>query len=141
MVPVQFPIWLLYALLCILSWGVWGVFAKLGSDTMDPMQMQVLFTIGMLPLVVLALIRLRFKLETDTRGAAYGILNGVFTGLGLLAYYAAMARGKASVVGPVTALFPLLTVALAFFLLKERMNNVQSVGMILALLSIFILSR
>jgi transporter family protein len=105
------------------------------------MQMQVLFTIGMLPLVVLALIRLRFKLETDVRGAAYGILNGIFTGLGLLAYYAAMARGKASVVGPVTALFPLLTVTLAFFLLKERMNHVQSIGMILALLSIFILSR
>ena len=141
MVPVQLPIWLLYAVLCILSWGAWGVFAKLGSDTMDPMQMQVLFTIGMSPLVVLALIRLRFKLETDTRGAAYGVMNGLFTGLGLLAYYAAMARGKASVVGPVTALFPLLTVALAFLMLKERINNIQGAGVVLALLSIFILSR
>ena len=141
MIPIQFPRWLIYALLCILSWGAWGVFAKLGSDTMDPMQMQVLFTIGMLPLVTVALIGLRFKLETDTRGVTYGILNGVLTGLGLLAYYAAMARGKASVVGPVTALFPLLTVGLAFCLLKERMNRVQGVGMILALLSIFILSR
>jgi len=60
--------------------------------------------------------------------------------LGLLAYYAAMQRGHASLVGPVTALFPLVTVVLAFVLLHERINRVQMAGVILALLSIFILS-
>ena len=137
----QFPRWLFYALLCILSWGVWGGLAKLGADEMTPMQMQVLFTIGMLPVVLAALIQLRWKVEADGLGATYGIMNGVFTGLGLLAYYAAMAKGKASIVGPVTALFPLLTVVLALVLLKERMNKVQAAGMFVALVSIFILSR
>jgi uncharacterized membrane protein len=67
-------------------------------------------------------------------------LNGVFTGLGMLAYYAALARGQASIVGPFTALFPLLTVALAFAFLRERINRVQAAGMILALAAIVLLS-
>jgi bacterial/archaeal transporter family protein len=136
-----FPRWLLYALLCIFWWGVWGFLVKVGADQMTPMQMQVLFTLGMFPLVLLALGQLHWKVDSDKRGVVCGLLNGVFTGLGLLAYYAAMARGKASIVGPITSLFPLLTVGLAFVFLKERLNRVQLLGVGCALISIFILSR
>jgi EamA-like transporter family len=59
-----------------------------------------------------------------------------FTGLGMLAYYAALARGQASIVGPFTALFPLLTLALAFAFLRERINRVQAAGMIFALAAV-----
>ncbi len=138
---VTIPRWLSYALLCILCWGIWAFLSKLGADQMTPMQMQVLFTIGMLPVVLVAVVRLGRRIDTDFLGASYGILNGIFTGLGLLAYFAALARGKASIVSPITALFPLLTVLLAFFLLRERMNRVQMAGLGLALASIFILSR
>ena len=136
-----FPKWLFYALLCLFWWGVWAFLAKLGADQMTPMQVQVLFTLGLLPLAFLALLQLKWNVDTDKRGIVCGVLNGVFTGLGLLAYYAALAKGKASIVAPVTSLFPLLTVLLAFFLLKERMNRVQIMGVVCALTSIFILSR
>jgi transporter family protein len=138
---LKFPRWAGYALLCILCWGIWGILSKVGSDRMDPMQMQVLFTAGMLPPVLFALYRLGFKVEMDRAGAIYGILNGVFTGLGLLAFYAALARGKASIVGPVTALFPLLTVLLALLILQERLNRIQSIGVFLALAAIFVLAQ
>jgi transporter family protein len=133
-------LWLLHALLCILWWGVWGFLSKLGSDQISPQQLQILFTIGIIPPSALAWAQLGFKVETDRRGAIYGILNGIFSGLGMLAYYAALARGQASIVGPFTALFPLLTVALAFAFLRERINRVQAAGMILALAAIVILS-
>ncbi len=135
------PLWLSYALLCILCWGVWAFLSKLVAGEMTPMQIQVLFTIGMFPVVLIALVHLRWKVDTDFLGATYGILNGVFAGLGLLAYFAALAREKASIVSPVTGLFPLLTVVLAFILLRERMNRVQMAGVALALTSIVILSR
>ena len=134
------PKWLLHALLSIFWWGVWGFVVKLGSDKISPRQMQILFMVGMVPLVLATLIRLSFKVDMDGLGITYGVLNGVFTTLGLLAYYAAMQRGHASLVGPVTALFPLVTVVLGFVLLHERINRVQMAGVILALLSIFILS-
>ena len=133
-------LWALYALLCIVWWGVWGFLSKLGSDQISPQQLQILFTIGIIPPSILAWAQLGFKVETDRRGAIYGIFNGIFTGLGMLAYYAALARGQASIVGPFTALFPLLTIALAFVFLRERINHIQAAGMILALAAIVLLS-
>ena len=135
------PLWLSYAFLCILCWGVWAFLSKVVAGEMTPMQIQVLFTIGIFPVLLIALVHLRWKVDTDFLGATYGILNGVFTGLGLLAYFAALARGKASIVSPITGLFPLLTVVLAFILLRERMNRVQMAGVVLALTSIVIFSR
>jgi uncharacterized membrane protein len=132
--------WLLYALLCIVWWGIWGFLSKLGSDRISPQQLQILFIIGIVPPSLLAWVQLGFRVETDRRGAIYGILNGVFTGLGMLAYYAALSLGKASIVGPFTALFPLLTVALAFAILRERINRIQAAGMVMALAAIIILS-
>lgn len=132
--------WLLYALLCIVWWGIWGFLSKLGSDRITPQQLQILFTIGIIPSSALAWAKLGFKVETDRRGALYGILNGVLTGLGMLAYYAALSKAEASLVGPFTALFPLLTVWLAFIFLRERINRIQVAGMIMALVAIIILS-
>jgi uncharacterized membrane protein len=100
--------------------------------------MQILFTAGMLPLLAAAL--LRGKIDRDRLGAAYGVLIGVLAGLGGIAYFAAMQTGKASLVGPVTSLFPLLTVLLAVGVLKERMNRIQLAGVLLGLISIAILS-
>jgi len=92
----------------------------------------------MLPLVAAAL--LRRKIDRDRVGAAYGVLIGVLAGLGGIGYFAAMQAGKASLVGPVTSLFPLLTVLLAVGILKERMNRIQLAGVVLGLISIAVLS-
>jgi len=81
-----------HALFSIFWWGIWGFVVKLGSDKISPRQMQILFMVGMVPLVVATLIRLSFKVDFDGLGITYGVLNGVFTTLGLLAYYAAMQR-------------------------------------------------
>jgi transporter family protein len=132
------PKWLRYALFCIFWWGVFGFLSKIGSETASPAQMQILFTAGMLPLVAAAL--LQGTIERDRLGTAYGVLIGILAGLGGIAYFAAMEKGKASLVGPVTSLFPLLTVLLAVSILKERMNRVQVAGIVLGLISIAILS-
>jgi transporter family protein len=83
---------------------------------------------------------MRWKLDRNRGGVTYGILSGVATGLGTLGYYAALREQNASVVTPVTGLFPVLTVMLAFVVLRERLNKVQMGGMLLALASIVVLS-
>jgi uncharacterized membrane protein len=136
----RFPVWVLYALVCTFWWGLWGFLSKIGSASATPLQLQILFTLGMLPVAVGMLLKRHWKLECNLKGASYGILSGVATGLGVLAYYAALHEQDASVVTPVTGLFPLLTVVLAFVVLRERLNKVQMTGMILALAAIAILS-
>lgn len=138
---MRLPRWLAYACLCILSWGTWGFVAKLGADRIAPGPMQILATAGTIPLAMLAFFQLNMRLEKDARGITYGIVNGVLSGIGLLAYYAAVNRGKVSVVGPVTSLFPLLTVILAFLFLRERLNRVQIAGVGLSLVAIAIFSQ
>jgi transporter family protein len=136
----HFPVWVWYALLCIFWWGLWGFLSKIGSDTASPLQMQILFTLGMLPVALTMLVQLRGKLDRNRGGIAYGLLCGVATGVGTIGYYAALRDQKVSVVAPVTGLFPVLTVVLAFVVLHERLNKVQMGGMLLALASIVILS-
>jgi transporter family protein len=136
----HFPVWLWYALLGIFWWGLWGFLSKIGSAAASPLQMQILFTLGMLPVAVGMLLQMRWKLDRDRRGVTYGILCGVATGLGTLGYFAALREQNVSLVTPVTGLFPVLTVVLAFIVLHERLNKVQIGGMLLALASIVILS-
>jgi len=134
------PKWLLYALLSLFWWGIFGFLGKIGSDRISAAQMQIFLTIGALPLVLGCIIRLDFKIATHKLGVTYAILMGVFAALGLLAFFAAMKSGTASLVGPVTSLYPALTVALALIVLKEKVGKAQILGLILAIASIVILS-
>jgi transporter family protein len=136
----HFPAWLWYAVLCIFWWGLWGFLSKVGSASANPLQLQVLFTLGMLPVALGMLLQMRWRLDRHVGGATYGMLSGVATGLGTLGYYAALREQNASVVTPLTGLFPLLTIVLAFIVLRERLNKVQLGGMVLALASIVVLS-
>lgn len=136
----KLPIWLGYALLCVFWWGLWGFLSKIGSATASPLQMQILFTLGMIPVAVAMLFAMRGKVDRDRVGVSYGLLCGIVTGLGTLGYFAALRVQDASVVTPITGVFPALTVVLAFVVLRERLNRVQIGGMLLALASILILS-
>jgi transporter family protein len=134
------PKWLLYALLALFWWGLFGFLAKIGSDRISAAQMQIFLTIGAIPLVLVCAIRLNFKIATHKLGVTYAVLMGVCAALGLLAFFWAMKSGTASLVGPVTSLYPALTVALAFIVLKEKVGKVQIFGLFLAVVSIVILS-
>jgi transporter family protein len=136
----QLPLWLWYALLGVFLWGLWGFLSKIGSDAASPMQMQILFTLGMLPVALGMFVQMRGKLDRDRVGVTYGLLCGIATGVGTLGYFAALRDQNASVVAPLTGVFPVLTVILAVIILRERLNKVQMGGMVLALASIVILS-
>ncbi len=119
-------------------WGLWAFLVKVASRDLNPFQMQALFVAGMLPLIALALVRTRLTIQTDRLGVTYGMLNGVLATLGMLAFYAAMERGRASIVGPVTALFPIVTIAGSMVILNERLNVVQCAGIVCALAAILL---
>jgi transporter family protein len=131
--------WLAPALMACLWWGLFGFLAKLGSADVNAYDMQVLFTVGTIPIAIYILAR-RAGMRANNKGRLTGAVIGIFAGVGGIAYFAAMARGKASIVGPVTSLFPMVTVLLATTLLKERLNRVQMAGIVLALVSAALLA-
>src|SRR5262245_29088877 len=102
--------------------------------------MQVLFTCGTLPLMAPAWRRARKAAHAGSKGPLLPMLTGAIAAFANLALFAALKRGPASIVAPITALYPLVTILLSALVLRERMNRYQYCGVALALVAIFMLS-
>ena len=133
--------WFWYSMACVLCWGGWALLSKLGSREIPPETMQFLFTFGTIPVCIALLVARGFKLEKSAKGISYGILNGVLSGIGGLALFAAYhTNGNTSLITTATALYPMITVVLAVLLLRERFRPIQAVGLIFAAAAIVIFS-
>ena len=125
------PRWLFYSLLAIAMWGGWGLIGKLTQ--LDPWLLTALSAIGVGGVAFLLLFSSRIRQGTNFRvGMAVAFVTGIFGNVGNLTLLKALKLGDASLVAPYTALYPLVTVALARILLRERMNAIQGLGFLLA---------
>ena len=133
--------WFWYSILCVLCWGGWALLSKLGSREIPPDTMQFLFTLGTIPVGLALLIGRRGKLEKSPRGITFAVLNGVLSGIGQLALFAAYhTNGNTSLITVATALYPMITVLLAVTILRERFQLVQVLGLLFAAIAIVIFS-
>src|SRR5690349_11094046 len=99
--------WMLLSLVTVALWGAWGLESKIIVDRMSPWTNQVLFSIGLVPLVSWMAFskNLRRTAGNMKKGSTYGFVTGLLGGSGNIALYLALARGgKASVVIPFVGL-------------------------------------
>ncbi len=129
------PRWLLYSVLAIALFGVWGLVSTAASNALPAPTVQVFSTIGLVPVgLLLALSPHLRQGERHGRGCAFALLTGLCGSLGNVALFEALRRGgEASAVYPLTGLYPLVTLLLSRAVLKERLNVVQGTGLLLAL--------
>lgn len=128
-------------MLCVVCWGAWALFAKLGASDIPASTMEFLFPFGCLPVVLVLMAARRFKLEKPLKGVAYGIIMGALGGVGGLALFAAYrTRANTSVVTAATAMYPMITVVLALALLRERLTPRQWFGLAFAVIAFVIFS-
>jgi len=80
-------------------------------------------------------------LKTNLPEIFLAALGGVFGMLGYIFFYLLLSKNEASIVVPLTALYPALTIFLAVLFLKEALSITHLAGIILALLSIFLLTK
>ena len=138
----KIPAWLIYSILTLLLWGIWGAISKVISSHINAYTNQVLFALGMLPLLPLVCFSPRLKVCTQReRGILYAFITGILGGTGNIVFFESlMVGGKASVVVPLTSLSPIVTVLLGYVVLRERLTNVQKAGFVLAVVAIYLLS-
>jgi uncharacterized membrane protein len=136
------PQWLRYSLLAILAYGVWGAVSSLESQNVSALTLQIVSTIGLFPVaIVLAFSKNLGRGVNRTRGILIAVLTGLLGGTGNLTLYQTLrVGGKASVVFPLTGMYPLVTIIVARLLLKERLNRIQAVGIVLALTAVCLFS-
>jgi len=134
--------WFWWLLFCFACWGPYALLSKLGSNEISAGGMQVLFTLGSIPVVLFVLARRGFKLEKNRKGILYGLTAGVFSAAGSLGFFAAFrSGGNASVITTATGMYPVVTVLLALVFLRERLTWVQVVGLGFATVAFFIFSH
>lgn len=124
--------WMVYAGVAIILWGVNGLLMKLGTNRVSARSMVIWVTAGFIVLLPF-MWRSATLTGLSTRVVLVGLIAGAVNGLGNWAVFACLEKGaKASVAIPLTALYPLCTVALATAFLKERPSALQWLGIALA---------
>ena len=140
--PPRVRAWLWPSLLTIFFYGVWGLQSKIIVGRISPWMNQVLFPVGLLPLLVWILLSRRARGGINNlKGVIAALVTGILGGAGNVAFFVALARGgRVSIVVPMTCLNPLVTVILAYFFLHEKLTRLQVTGLVLALVAIYLLS-
>ena len=131
-------IWLGLCLAVVMSWGVLGVFEKLASDQMAPAKALVWVAIGSILLQTSIAFPHGFW-RYPPSSLIWGLVNGVLTAVGFLALLSAMRHGgKASIVEPLSALYPVLVALLAPHFFGERTSIHHFAGIACALIAVLL---
>ena len=125
---------LLFSALAILMWGFWGFFGKVALDRkMAALSILLAETLISALVAVPAFLTLSALNNSLAHSSwnVYGLLSGAVLALGLLFYYLALSEGRISVVVPLTATYPLVSVVLGMIFLGERPSLTQWLGALL----------
>lgn len=138
---MHIPPWFWFAVAALLTWGVAGILQKLTTNHVSAESSLIWLVVGfgvLQPLLYPGQALLHYSLAN----LVWALLSGVLNALGAWALFAALANGgKASVVSPITALYPLIVIALAPVLLHESVTRLQVVGIVCSVIAILLLSR
>ena len=133
--------WLAYALVSLGLWGMWGVFSKVATQNLGPQVAYLLGIFGYLPVFGILLYETGGKIPWHPGGWAAALAAGMSTGFALFFFFRALHHGAASVVVPLTSLYPVMTVLLSWLFLRESLTPRHLTGLVLAMAAVWLLSE
>jgi len=134
-------LWLLFALITTLFWGLWGALMEIPIKEGFPATLgYIVWSITMIPCALIALMVINWKLEHDWKSILLGSMIGFLGAGGQLMLFHALLEGPAYLVFPIISLSPSVTILLSLLFLKEKANLLNWVGIVLALAAILFLS-
>ncbi|HYX06648.1 MAG TPA: EamA family transporter [Bacteroidales bacterium] len=135
-------LWLVYALITTLFWGVWGALTEVSEKGGFPGTL--IYIVWAFTMIIPALIGLKiihWKVEKDFKSILLGCTIGLLGAGGQLALFTgAIVNGPAYLIFPIISLSPVITILLSVFILKEKASRVGWAGIILAVSAIPLLS-
>lgn len=129
-------------ILLLILWGAYGIAGKFAVREIG---LQVLLWspvvwVMMLPACFLIFKELWPPKFDNIPGVGWAIGAGLLGVSGTIVFYWLLRDAPASVVIPISALYPVVTVVLAFFILHEELTLVRVAGIALAVVAIWLLS-
>ncbi len=129
-------------ILLLVLWGTYGIAAKFAVHEVG---LQVLLWSPVVWVALLPVNFLIFKelwpLKLDNLPGVGWALGAALLGVsGTVVFYWLLRDAPASVVIPISALYPVVTVVLAFLILHEELTIIRIAGIALAVIAIWLLS-
>ena len=133
--------WLVFALAPIVLWGAAGFLQKLSTNHISGELSTLWFLGAFIPFGVFFLFQEPLPAQITTKTWLLVIGQGFFLALGNFAILVAFAsNGKASIITPLAALYPVVSVPIAILFLGEKIGTREAFGIFLALASVAALS-
>lgn len=134
--------WLLLSLLAVASWGIWAFLIKLGVRDLPWQTVLLAASIFGVPIALVVFLVSHQPLEVTPAILGISVGIGVFASLGTLAFYAALSLGApSSVVVPMTAAYPVITVLLTTVFLKEPLEPTKVLAGLLFIAATILATR
>ena len=135
-------LWLLFILITVVTWGIWGAFsdAQMDREGIPETVVYILWALTMIPCALVALIINKGKFMHDAKSALLGCTVGLLGAGGQLVLFKALSIGPAYIIFPFISMSPVVVITLAALFLKEKANKWQVAGIIVALIAILLLS-
>ena len=135
-------LWLLFILITVVTWGVWGAFSDLQMDRagIPETVVYILWALTMVPCAIVALCINKGKFMHNWKSALLGCTVGLLGAGGQLVLFKALAIGPAYIIFPFISMSPVIVITLAAVFLKEKATSWQIAGIIVALAAILLLS-
>ncbi|MEQ8337222.1 MAG: DMT family transporter [Cyclobacteriaceae bacterium] len=135
--------WLLFTALVFLMWGVQAFVMKFSNETMRAESIFFYMMITGVILIPVALSMTDFTQEINWGFKGPYLASGihVLNSIGALTLVYAVRYGKSIVVVPMTGLSPLITVAISLVIYAVIPDMFLSIGVLVALVAIFLLSE
>lgn len=134
-------LWLVFILITVCTWGVWGAFSgyQIQHGIPDTI-VYIAWAISMIPCAIVALIINKGKIQHDWKSVGLGLAVGLLGAGGQLILFKALTQGPSYIIYPFISMSPVIVITLAAVFLKERASKWQIAGIIVALAAILLLS-
>jgi transporter family protein len=130
--------WIIYLLLTILSWGVWMFLPKIALRTISIESALVFEILGgiFFGLVLFGFVNLDFHVV----GTLCAAVAGFCSYLGVYYYMKTVKLNPVGLTASIASLYPVVTVVLGVLVLGERASLKRILGIILAMIAIYLMS-
>lgn len=136
--------WLIASLLVIFIWGIWGLMLKYAGLYMEWYYVYLGSAVGAFIIYAsfIATLTLTGKLSVplQVKPLTIAAAGGLLGALGGIFMVIALKTGEASIVVPLTALYPLVTTLASYAILGEPLTTRKIAGLVLAIIAVILLS-
>lgn len=132
--------WILPAMGALIVWGFWGFLPKLTTHYLSPRSAVVYEVLGGLILALIVLASSKFQLDFHPQGSAFAVITGMLGLLGAFCFLLAVSKGPVTLVATLSALYPVISVLLATFILQESVTFKQWVGIAMAIAAMILVT-